>query len=54
MLFVAVDLELNLENETNFKKCPAFYVVIGILTAALIIRVQTLQKFQMLELYNNP
>ena len=54
MLFVASDLELNLENETNFEKCLGFYVVIGILTAALIIFVQTVQKSQMLELYNNP
>ena len=45
MLFVAVDLELNLENETNFKKCLAFYVVIGILAAELITTsVQTLRS----------
>ena len=41
MLFVAADLEFNIENETNLEKCLGFYVVIGILAAELIIGVQT-------------
>ena len=44
MLFVAADLEFNIENETNLEKCLGFYVVIGILAAELITGVQTLRR----------
>ena len=44
MLFVAADLEFNIENETNLEKCLGFYAVIGILAAELITSVQTLRR----------